>query len=205
MTADAAPETSSTLASKSMRKPRADALRNRERLLAAAKAAFTEIGPDANLDEIARRAEVGIGTLYRHFPTREAVVEAVYRREVEQLADAAPRLLRSLSPDEALRAWMLEMVDYIATKKIIAPALSTIASGAPDFYASSSARINGAITLLVESAKKSGAIRGDAEASDLLRALTGIAYVNIASDWRASARRLIDILVDGLRVGRRQG
>ena len=88
------------------RKPRADAQRNRDGLLEAAKAAFAEVGPEASLDEIARRARVGIGTLYRHFPTRDAIVEAVYRREVQQLADAAPRLVEALPPAEALRAWM---------------------------------------------------------------------------------------------------
>ncbi len=103
----------------SPRKPRADARRNRERLLATAKAAFTEVGADVSLDEIARRAGVGIGTLYRHFPTRDALVEAVYRREVEQLAGAATRLLGSLPPGEALYEWMRLFVDYIATKKVV--------------------------------------------------------------------------------------
>ena len=103
------------------RKPRADAQRNRDGLLEAAKAAFAEVGPEASLDEIARRARVGIGTLYRHFPTRDAIVEAVYRREVQQLADAAPRLIESLPPAEALRAWMRLFIDYIAAKRVIAP------------------------------------------------------------------------------------
>ena len=105
------------------RKPRADARRNRDRLLEAAKAAFGELGPEASLDEIARRAGVGIGTLYRHFPTREAIVEAVYRREVQQLADAAPRLAESLPPAEALRAWLGVFIAYIGAQKVIAPAL----------------------------------------------------------------------------------
>src|ERR1700753_1975504 len=87
------------------RKPRADAQRNRERLIDAAKAAFAEVGADVSLEEIARRAEVGIGPLYRHFPTREAVVEAVYRRELQQLVDAAERLLAEQTPVGALRAW----------------------------------------------------------------------------------------------------
>jgi AcrR family transcriptional regulator len=152
------------------RKPRADAQRNRDGLLEAAKAAFAEVGPEASLDEIARRARVGIGTLYRHFPTRDAIVEAVYRREVQQLADAAPRLADSLPPAEALRAWMGVF-----------------------------ARINEAIALLVERARASGDIRPSAESADLLRALIGFAYVNSAPDWEASARRLIDLLIDGLR------
>jgi AcrR family transcriptional regulator len=181
------------------RKPRADARRNRDRLLEAAKAAFAELGPEASLDEIARRAGVGIGTLYRHFPTREAIVEAVYRREVQQLADAAPRLAESLPPAEALRAWMGVFIDYIAAKKVIAPALKSLVGGGSALYADSGARIQEAMALLVERARASGDIRPGADAADLLRALIGFAYVNSAPDWEASARRLADLLFDGLR------
>ena len=181
------------------RKPRADAQRNRDGLLEAAKAAFTEAGPEASLEEIARRADVGIGTLYRHFPTRDAIVEAVYRREVQHLADAAPRLADDLPPAEALRAWMGVFIDYIAAKKVIAPALKSLVGGGSALYADSSARINGAIALLVERARASGDIRPDADSADLLRALIGFAYVNSAPDWEASARRLIDLLIDGLK------
>ena len=184
------------------RKPRADAQRNRDGLLGAAKAAFAEAGPEASLDEIARRARVGIGTLYRHFPTRDAIVEAVYRREVQQLADAAPRLADSLPPAEALRAWMRLFIDYIAAKKVIAPALKSLVGGGSALYADSGARINEAIALLVERARASGDIRPDADSADLLRALIGFAYVNSAPDWEASARRLIDLLIDGLKSQR---
>ena len=185
-----------------VRKPRADAQRNRDGLLEAAKAAFGEVGAEASLDEIARRAGVGIGTLYRHFPTREAVVEAVYRREVQQLADAAPRLIESLPPAEALRAWMRLFIDYIAAKKVIAPALKSLVGGGSALYADSGARINEAMALLVERARASGDIRHNADSADLLRALVGFAYVNSAPDWEASARRLIDLLIDGLRSQR---
>jgi AcrR family transcriptional regulator len=181
------------------RKPRADAQRNRDGLLEAAKAAFAEVGPEASLEEIARRADVGIGTLYRHFPTRNAIVEAVYRREVQQLADAAPRLSESLPPAEALRAWMRLFIDYIAAKKVIAPAFKSLVGGGSALYADSGARINEATVLLVERARASGDIRPDADPADLLRALVGFAYVNSAPDWEASARRLIDLLLDGLR------
>jgi AcrR family transcriptional regulator len=184
------------------RKPRADARRNRDSLLEAAKAAFAEAGPEASLDEIARRAGVGIGTLYRHFPTRDAVVEAVYRREVQQLADAAPRLIETMPPAEALRAWMRLFIDYIAAKRVIAPALKSLVGGGSTLYADSSARINEAMALLVERARASGDIRPDADSADLLRALIGFAYVNSAPDWEASARRLIDLLIDGLRSQR---
>ena len=185
-----------------VRKPRADARRNRDSLLEAAKAAFAEVGAEASLDEIARRAGVGIGTLYRHFPTRDAVVEAVYRREVQQLADAAPRLVESLPPAEALRAWMRLFIDYIAAKKVIAPALKSSVGGGSAVYADSSVRINEAMALLVERARARGDIRPNANSADLLRALVGFAYVNSAPDWEASARRLIDLLIDGLRSQR---
>jgi AcrR family transcriptional regulator len=180
------------------RKPRVDALRNRDRLLEAAKASFAAAGAEVSLDEIARRAGVGIGTLYRHFPTREAIVEAVYRREVEQLADAANRLTRSLPPGEALHAWMRLFVDYVATKRVIAPALKSMVGGASELYASSGARITEAMGLMVEHAKAAGDIRGDADPADLLRALAGFTHFNAGADWEASARRLIDILMDGL-------
>jgi AcrR family transcriptional regulator len=186
-------------AQRGSRKPRADAQRNRDGLLEAAKAAFAEVGPEASLDEIARRARVGIGTLYRHFPTRDAIVEAVYRREVQQLADAAPRLADSLPPAEALRGWMRVFIDYVAAKKVIAPALKSLVGGGSALYADSGARITEAIGLLVERARASGDIRPDADSADLLRALIGFAYVNSAPDWEASARRLIDLLIDGLR------
>ena len=185
-----------------VRKPRADARRNRDSLLEAAKAAFAEFGAEASLDEIARRAGVGIGTLYRHFPTRDAVVEAVYRREVQQLADAAPRLVETLPPAEALRAWMRLFIDYIAAKKVIAPALKSSVGGGSAVYADSSVRINEAMALLVERARARGDIRPNADSADLLRALVGFAYVNSAPDWEASARRLIDLLIDGLRPQR---
>ena len=185
-----------------VRKPRADARRNRDGLLEAAKTAFAEVGAEASLEEIARRAGVGIGTLYRHFPTRDAVVEAVYRREVQQLADAAPRLIESMAPAEALRAWMRLFIDYIAAKRVIAPALKSLVGGGSALYADSGARINEAIALLVERARASGDIRPNAESADLLRALIGFAYVNSAPDWEASARRLIDLLIDGLKPQR---
>jgi AcrR family transcriptional regulator len=189
-------------AAKPVRKPRADARRNRERLLEAAKAAFADAGADVSLDEIARRAGVGIGTLYRHFPTRGAIVEAVYRREVQQLADAATRLLGALPPGAALHEWMRLFVDYVAAKKVIASALGSIVVGVSELYASSGARITDAISLLVERARESGDIRADVDPADLLRALVGFAYGNAGPGWEASARRLIDILMDGLRSAR---
>jgi AcrR family transcriptional regulator len=118
------------------RRLRADGQRNRERLTEVAKLAFAELGADVSLDEIARRAGVGIGTLYRHFPTRDAIIEAVYRREVEQLAGSAARLLASLSPGEALHEWMRLFVDYIATKKVMASAIGAIVANTPEPFSS---------------------------------------------------------------------
>jgi len=183
----------------SPRKPRADGQRNRERLLEAAKTAFADVGADVSLDEIARRAGVGIGTLYRHFPTRGAIVEAVYRREVQQLADSATRLIATLPPGEALHAWMQLFVDYIATKKVIAPALGSIVGGVSELYALSGARITDAMTRLVESAIAGGDIRADVDPADVLRALVGFTYGAAGPGWQASALRLIDILMNGLR------
>jgi AcrR family transcriptional regulator len=181
------------------RKLRADGQRNRERLIEAAKAAFAETGAEVSLDEIARRAGVGIGTLYRHFPTRGAIVEAVYRREVQQLADAATRMLDELTPGQALHQWMRLFVDYIATKKVIAPALGSIVVGVSELYAASGALITGAMSQLVRRAAAAGDIRPDADPDDLLRALVGFTYGATGPGWEASARRLIDILMDGLR------
>lgn len=189
-----------TRPSEGVRKPRADSLRNRERLVDAAKAGFAEVGPDVSLEEIARRAGVGIGTLYRHFPTRDAVVEAVYRREVRQLGDAAERLLETRRPREALHEWMRLFIDYIATKRVMAQALSALVGGPSELYAASGARIIGAITLLVERARAAGEIRADANPNDVMRALAGFTYGNSDPAWPASAARLIDILMDGLRV-----
>ncbi len=187
----------------SKRKPRADGLRNRERLMEAAKAGFTDVGQDVTLEDIARRAGVGIGTLYRHFPSRDAIVEAVYRREVQQLSSAATRLVETMSPGEALHAWMRLFVDYIATKRLIAPALGSIAGGASELYASSGARILEAVSLLVRRAKERGDIREDVQASDVMRALFGLAYGAADAGWEDSALRLIDVVMDGLRTHRR--
>jgi AcrR family transcriptional regulator len=181
------------------RKPRTDALQNRERILEVAKEAFTRSGADASLDDIAREAGVGPGTLYRHFPTRDALIEAVYRTEVEKLAAAQKKFSESLPPIEALRAWMLLFVDYIATKHIIAPALNTLVGGPSKLYEGSRGQIQEAIDSLVKRAIKSGDIRKDLEPFDLLRALIGVSNVASSPDWQQSARRLVDILIAGSR------
>lgn len=182
------------------RKPRADAERNRERILEVAKEAFTRYGANASLDDIAKEAAVGAGTLYRHFPTRDALIEAVYRTEVEKLATAERRFAETMTPINALRAWMLLFVDYIAAKHIIAPALNTFVGGASKLYEGSRAQIQGAIEALVKRAIKSGDIRKDLEPFDLLRALIGVSNVSSTPDWQQSAKRLVDILITGSRA-----
>ncbi len=127
------------------RKPRADAIRNRERVLEAAKAVFSQGGPEASLEAVARRAGVGIGTLYRHFPTREALYEAVYRREVEQLVELAQHLEAKMAPVEALRRWLRAGVEFIATKKGMAAALAMTAHGSSDLAAYSLDRLSRAV------------------------------------------------------------
>ena len=181
------------------RKPRADGLRNRERILEVAKEAFTRQGANASLDEIAKQAGVGAGTLYRHFPTRNELIEGVYRNEVEKLAAAAARFAETMSPLEALRAWMMLLVDYIAAKHIIAPALSTVVGGPSKLHEGSRTTIHAAIDGLVKRAKRSGDLQRDLDASDLLRALIGVSHVGSGTYWQQSARRLVDILIAGSR------
>jgi AcrR family transcriptional regulator len=181
------------------RKPRTDGLRNRERILEVAKEAFTRSGANTSLDDIAKRAGVGAGTLYRHFPTRDELLEAVYRTEVEKLAAAERKFAETLPPIEALRAWMLLFVDYIATKQIIAPALNTLVGGPSKVFEASYALVWEAVRALVKRAIKSGDIRKDLDPIDLLRALIGVANVATSPDWQQSARRLVDILVIGSR------
>jgi len=184
------------------RKPRTDAQRNRERILEVAKQAFARSGANASLDDIAREAGVGAGTLYRHFPTRDALLEAVYRNEVEKLAAAEKEFSAKLPPIEALRAWMLLFVDYIGTKQIIAPALNTLVGGPSKVYEGSRAQIQGAIEALVQRAIKTGDLRKDLDPFDLLRALVGVSNVAASPDWRQSARRLVDILIAGSRLNK---
>lgn len=185
------------------RRPRKDAQQNRERILEVAKTAFTRYGAGASLDEIAKQAGVGAGTLYRHFPTRDALIEAVYRSEVGKLAAAGPKLAAAMSPIEALRAWMLLLVDYIAAKHIIAPALNSVVGGPSRLYESSRSLIHGAMESLVQRAKESGDLRPDTDASDLLRAMIGVSLVGSGPDWQQSAKRLVDILIAGSRPARR--
>jgi AcrR family transcriptional regulator len=181
------------------RKPRTDARRNRERILEVAKGEFTRFGAEASLDDIAKRAGVGAGTLYRHFPTRDALIEAVYRSEVEKLATAERRFAETMPPIDALRAWMLLFVDHIAAKQIIAPALNSVVGGPAKLYEGSRGLVHGAIGALVKRAIKCGDLRKDLDSMDLIRALLGAAFVVPGPGWQQSARRLVDILIAGSR------
>jgi AcrR family transcriptional regulator len=181
------------------RKPRADAQQNRERILEVAKVAFTRSGANTSLDDIAKQAGVGPGTLYRHFPTREELLQAVYRSELEKLAAAERKFAQTMTPIEALRAWLLLCVDAIAAKELIAPALNTLIGDHKKVFAASYAQILEAIHALVKRAIKSGDIRKDLDPMDLLRALVGVANVATSAAWQPSARRLVDILVAGSR------
>jgi AcrR family transcriptional regulator len=182
-----------------VRKPRADAQRNRERILTIAKQAFTQYGVNVSLDDVARQAAVGAGTLYRHFPTRDSLLEAVYRTEVEKLALAEKQLTETLPPIEALRAWMLLFVDYIAAKQIIAPALNTMMGKPSKLFDASGTLIKTALSGLVSRAIKSGDVRADLDPLDLLRALVGVSNVASMPDWSQSAKRLVQILIAGSR------
>jgi AcrR family transcriptional regulator len=181
------------------RKPRADAQRNRERILELAKQEFTRVGANASLEDIAKKAGVGPGTLYRHFPTREDLLVAVYRSEMEKLAAAERTLADNRSPVEALRAWLLLFVDAVATKQIIAPVLNTLVGDPKKVFEASYAQIHEALHALVKRAIKSGDIRKDLDPIDLLRAIVGVANVSASPDWQQSARRLVDILIAGSR------
>jgi AcrR family transcriptional regulator len=181
------------------RKPRADAIRNRERVLEAAKAVFSQGGPEASLEAVARRAGVGIGTLYRHFPTREALYEAVYRHEVEQLVDLARHLETKAAPVEALRRWLQAGVEFMATKKGMAAALAMAAQGSPLLVAYSLDRLTGAVGELLQRAAAAGEIRADIDPEDMLRVLVGICYAHDGTGWQAKVLRLVDVFIDGLR------
>lgn len=185
---------------KASRKPRADSLRNREKLLEAATEVFRDGGPGASLDAVAKRAEVGIGTLYRHFPTRDALFAAVYRRDVDRLADMAEALSADAGPMEALRRWLHAAVDVVATKKGMLAALELEVAGQEDLFAYTSGRMRGAAEALVLRAKKAGAMRPEISSEDLLLALIGMCHSRERPGWRDSVARVLDIFVDGLRV-----
>jgi AcrR family transcriptional regulator len=184
---------------KTARKPRADAQRNRERILEIAKQVFTRRGAEASMDEIAKRAKIGPGTLYRHFPCRDDLLAAVYISEVEKLAEAQRRFSADLPPIGALRAWMLVFIDYIAAKTIIAPALNAIAGGPSRVYQQTTGVMEEAAKALAIRAVASGDLRPDVDPMDMLRAIYGVSSAGNTDDWPAKARLFVDILIQGSR------
>jgi len=184
---------------RSTRRTRGDSIRNRERLVEAATRVFSAGGREAKLDAVAREAGVGIGTLYRHFPTREALFEAVYRREVDQLGELAQRLAQDAAPVEALRKWLHANVRLVATKKGMVEALQLVVHGSSELKAYSFERLTDGLALLLERGVAAGELRADITAADLLRTVVGIFYADSSADWETSALRIIDVFVDGLR------
>ena len=180
---------------------RADAARNREKLLQTAIAAFTEEGVDVPLESIAARAGVGVGTLYRHFPSRNALVQAIYRLEVQRLCESPAALLADNPPDVALQEWMNRFIQYAATKRGMSEALSSaVASGLP-LFANTRSQMLAALGTLIDAAIADGTIRPDADVEVVLRAMGGMWQMSDGPQWRDQARRLVALVMDGLRYG----
>jgi len=186
--------------SESDRQPRADAQKNRERLLEAALALFTGSKDEVTLSAVAERAGVGIGTLYRHFPTRDALVEAVYRNEVERWSDAAPKLLQKMTAEAALEEWLARYSALIVAKRGLKEALQSIFEPGSETSAYSRDRMTTAVTLLLEAAARSGAIRDDTDPQDVLLAVAASTW-SFAGDkeWKERAGRVRRLVIDGLR------
>jgi AcrR family transcriptional regulator len=178
---------------------RKDAARNREKLLVAAVELFAERGTEGSLEEVAKRAGVGIGTLYRHFPTRDALVEAAYRNEVAQLRAAADELLAELPPDAALEAWMRRFVDYGSAKRGMRDALQSIAGGGATLFADTRGQVTEAVGVLLRAGAEAGTLRADVEAEDVLRAMGAIWLVAEGDEFADQAMRILQLVLDGLR------
>ncbi|MFI6006885.1 TetR/AcrR family transcriptional regulator [Streptomyces sp. NPDC051366] len=179
---------------------RADAQRNRDKILAAAVRVFTDEGLDAHYERIAKEAGVGTGTLYRNFPTRETLIEAAYRNEVARLCDAVPGLLATLPPHDALRAWMGRFIDYATAKLGMADALRAVVASGSDPYGHSREMIQTAITTLMEAGTAAGALRSDIRPTDVFAILAGIALTSARPEQRDQAERLLDLTLDGLKA-----
>jgi AcrR family transcriptional regulator len=180
---------------------RADARRNRDKLIAAAKELFAEAGTDVSLDAVARRAGVGAGTLYRHFPTRDALVEAAYRSEVAELSAAADDLLATRPPDVALAEWMDRFVAYAAAKRGMRAALQSVVASGSDLFADARRQNLETIATLLAAGAEAGTIRPDVEAEDVLRATSVVWQFDDGPGWEEQARRFLGLVMDGLRYG----
>jgi AcrR family transcriptional regulator len=189
----------STLSITEARPLRADAQRNRDRLLEVAVRAFSHDGPDVSLESIANEAEVGIGTLYRHFPTRQALIEAAYRSQLARLCSRVPKLMQTLPADVALRTWMDRFIDYLATKRGMADALRTVIASGGNPYAESRERLLEAVGSLLKAGADQGALRRDIDPADVMTGISGVSLAAGAPEQREQAGRLLDLLLDGLR------
>lgn len=184
------------------RKPRADAVLNRERLIEAAKEVLGQGGPSASLEAVARQAGVGTGTLYRHFPTREALFQAVYHREVEQMLALAADLENRNDRLEALRRWLHAYVGLVATKRGLLGTLAfTVSDSSRDMYAELALKTTAAVDRLLKAAIEAGEVRRDVTADDLIKTLFAFCYAREPEPgWERHVLRLLDIFVDGVRV-----
>jgi AcrR family transcriptional regulator len=178
---------------------RADARRNYERIVATARDAFYEYGIDVPLDDIAKQAEVGAGTLYRHFSSRSALIEAVYREEIIQLAGHAYRLREELAPEEALFGWMREQVHWIAENMGLASALKSAIDDDSEVFAICKAELREAVGAVLGPAQAAGAVRAGLEPDDLLRLGHGVGTAAQHSDPEGT-ERLLSVVIDGLRA-----
>nr|WP_261312590.1 TetR/AcrR family transcriptional regulator [Ralstonia insidiosa] len=168
-------------------------------MLDVAKVAFAQKGVSASLEEIAREAGLGIGTLYRHFPTREALIDEIYRDEGNRLVEAAQQLSAERAPLDAIQAWLLLFVGYLANKQIHADVLNCMAGGESDVCTLSADAIVEALTLLMQRAREAGEIHHPIEPLELLCAIAGVATFGVDTDWEAGAKRLVALMVFGLR------
>ncbi|WP_394437356.1 TetR/AcrR family transcriptional regulator [Streptomyces sp. SGAir0957] len=183
------------------RRMRADARRNRELLLSAARQAFLDGDTGAHVEEIARGAGVAVGTLYRHFETREALIEEVWRCEVDDLCASADDLLARHAPDEALRRFLLLLVDHAAVGKGMSVALQSIMATDSPVFDDARTRMADALTRLLDAGSAAGTLRGDVTGSTLLRALGGVCALRATEGWIDEARQIAALLLDGLRHG----
>jgi AcrR family transcriptional regulator len=180
---------------------RADAQRNRQRLIDVAHRAFTTGDGKVSLEAVAKEAGVGIGTLYRHFPTREALVEAVYLAERGRLCEAADELLAAQPPEQALRTWMDRFADYIATKREMADALRALIADGTVTRSQAREELSAAVRRMLDAGAAAGTLRADVQAEDVVAALVGVVSVCTLPEQREQAGRLMDLLMDGLRRG----
>jgi AcrR family transcriptional regulator len=181
---------------------RADAQRNREQLLAAAVSAFSrEDASEVTLESVAKAAGVGIGTLYRHFPNREALVDAAYRSELARLCDSVPDLLAAMPADKAMRTWMDLFIEYMTTKKGMSDALRMVIASGGNPFAESRGRLLAAFSALLAAGAADGTLRADLDPADLLASMSGVSLVAATTAQREQAGRLLDLLMDGLRYG----